>query len=255
MQLRFGQYRFPVGQVEATPRLRTLRNQAGIVYENQWSIQVKGNLLASDPDSSTAALELSQNSAIMRVALANPDSDLVLIDNYGNPTDIYFPRASSISGVQVDWVQYPDTEPGSLVTHRPFEFQATVQYPAVGLPNPLIEYEESVDIIGTGGPAIVLQPALNTRPVAVAVQRYSVVRAIVTGRAVGYRGYPAVPPPLFSGPGIYLMNPETAISRGGPKYRGRGFTDFPVSWRYVFAADRPLSGLPRVWGGRGNPSF
>lgn len=250
MQLQFGQYRFPIGQVEATPRMRTLRAQDGTPYEYQWSITIKGELLAADPDAATATYLLCQEAQRMRLALQNPNSDMVLIDNTGAPTDIALYRANSLGGVQVEWVQYPDTEPGALVTHRGFEFQAVAQYPATQVPNPLLEYEETVQITGNCGPQYVFQPSLVDLPTVVQTQANTTCRAIVSGRAVAYRGYPAIPPPLFGGPGVFLLNPQQAVNTGAPRWNGRMLTNFPVSWNYVFESVRPLSGLPRVWGGR-----
>ncbi len=250
MQLQFGQYRFPVGQVEATPRMRALRAQDGTPYEAQWSITVKGELLAADPDAANATLLLSQEAQRMRLALLDPNSDMVLIDNTGAPTDIALYRANSLGGVQIEWIQYPDTDPGALVTHRGFEFQAVAQYPTSLTTNPLIEYEESIQITGNCGPQYVFQPALVDRPTVVQTQQYTTCRAIVSGRAVAYRNYPPIPPPLFSGEGIFLLNPQTATSRGAPEWHGRILTNFPVTWNYIFESVRPLSGLPRVWGGR-----
>lgn len=250
MQLSYGTYNFPAGQVEVIPSFESIRDSAGRPMQYRWTIDARGMLLI-DPTVSAALspYSLSTNDNLMRTALSKVNQNLTLFDDFGRRTSIDFQTNNVIVPMQCISLNYPNGGSGEFVTKREFSARFQVTYENLNRVGSYISYNERVQIMGSGGRVLRWQNAINGPPVPVEVYPETTIRVIVSGSAVGYEKYPDVPNgPLHP---IFLQNPDQVITEDEPKFMGGLIREYPVSWRYVYEgrADdlKPKNIRPRPW--------
>lgn len=135
-----------------------------------------------------------------------------------------------ISGVKVVNKQFPSGGPEQLATTR--TFGATLQATYDVSEDDVVSWQESVEVIGTGGPIWV---AANTiygayiEPLSSA----SLITYSQTGSAVGFSNYPTPSPPIFS---PFEYTHRRSIRRTSGTQQGTGIKYFRTAWHYEFPA-------------------
>ncbi len=152
----------------------------------------------------------------------------------------------TLGGVRSGFVYYPDGQGVEYVNGRKWALELSAEIgrgSAAG--NSLMSFVETLQITGDGGPRYVVRESRNTKPIRQQVSVSTPVRASQSGQAVGYGSYPPAPPPIWP---QWLVNPESAISKGSPAQSGNGgasaLTTYQISWNYVYESPVPLSGNP-----------
>lgn len=163
------------------------------------------------------------------------DAGLYLDD--GTATRHKLVNTDSISGVRVlhrSW----DGSPEELATTRTFDIVLQATYP--DNETQLLEWNETVETVGTGGPRF---DVVDTYfgPYAQLVAQSTAQRIVQSGSAVGYTAYVDFPAPLY--PANEHLDRRT-LTRGSGKQRGLIATHFPCRWNYFFSLAAPQSPLP-----------
>ncbi len=236
MKLRYRNYTFGDNLVDIDRNLQTLVSETGQPYAQTDTWQCRGEIIGSGQTTLGAVI------AGVAAALGQPYGDLYFLADDGTP--IYsMINAQSLNGVRINNLRIP-TKTNAYATSVPFEFeaQATFLYNAaiLGVEALILHFNESLKMSG-GGPRYGFMELINGSPVPFVSTPQTVMRATQQGQAIGLGGYPVIPGPFWPAD---LLPDQTEIEKGSPKRNGVGYWEYPVSWRYEFAAIAGLIGSP-----------
>ena len=238
MRLRVGSSLFAANSTDVRRRVSAVLSDRGKPLRYTHTLTVRGEL---EGDSQA---ELSAASAALQTALLTQYQDVVFLDDSGSPTDTALLNGTSISGVRVVDLDFPNDYGGAeYATLRSFAFTAVADYLAG--PDDTVRYSESVAVTGTGGPVFWMRTPISGPPVKQIISTHSPVRATQSGEWVGLLSWPKVyPAPLWRDP----ENLEQRVTRKlTPRVGAGGMYEFPIVWSYSFESAGPLTGPP------GNP--
>lgn len=239
VQLLYGSGKFPVNGVECTTATAAVLTEGGRPYKYRTRLSGRGQLLGS------SVQELSRLQLEAELVFGQVGGNFVLLDDNGAATSIrLLSTGAEFPGVVVNQFAFPESRGGELVTGRTFTFDAEATYMSTGAAGAIINYQESVEINGNGGPKVDWQNAFNGPLVPVRTFPTTITVVVQSGMATGYLIYPT--PPRAVLPTAYLQNPLAAVKRQAPRPNG---TEYSISWRYVFHFPGPLSRsvLPNVY--------
>lgn len=237
MQLRYGGYPFDDNEVSIQIFRRRIYSQRGRQVFTRHTFIITGVKQAD------TAAELTSKLAALELACLQDGADLRFYDNDGAPTAHGLISSGTINGVQtVGPVQYPGANPGvwgmqtEYVNKRTYRVIFQADY--VGADD-LVEYQESITKIGTGGPQIIWQESLSGAPQFQQVKAQTKCLLIQQGYAIGLLSRPEPSTPLFPLP---FFKSERAMTRiEAPRYQGINIsTHWPIHWRYEFESASPL---------------
>lgn len=231
LTLRYGSYAFDEGATQVSFMIDTQVNARGVPFSQVKQARVMGYI------SGSSTSDISAKCEALEAALATPYQDLGLYDG-STLLHVALANSGSLTGTVPTGPNYPDGKGAELATYRRFEFTIRAEYPLTS-GQVIQEYQETVSVQGTGGPRFVLKPALVGLPQKQIVQARTPVRATQSGRAVGYRDYPAFPNPLW--PNDEHVE-QRSLVRESPKPRGLGYQDYPIHWSYSFESPVALNG-------------
>lgn len=144
----------------------------------------------------------------------------------------------NITGVHVMDRSWPKGGAEELANMRTFKI--TLQATYADNESQLIQWEETLEFQGTGGPRIeVIETYFG--PIAYTQALATAQRIVQSGHAIGYTAYVTPPGPIF--PEVEHVD-RRVIRLGSAKQRGRIATFYPSSWQYYFTTAVPLSGVP-----------
>ena len=205
----------------------------------RWNVQ--GVLHADDAAALTTALDALED------AYQTQGKDLVLQTDASVDTQHKIATADTVGGVKVMHFGYPTGDGAEYTTYRTYEIELealrndgeTVLY---------LEYEESFQTIGTGGPRRILVELLTEPPVEQTINNYTIIRVIQQGRAVGLAGHPPIPSPIYPGA---VGSHDNMVSVETPRMTNRSSQrEYPISWAYqmeLASAPLPYVYLPTAF--------
>jgi len=237
MQLRWGQYRWPVNGVGVTSARKVVRGSDGVPWKVTDTITADGYLEAVGQAALTAAQQE------MERELSKHYRDLVFERDDGQASATLLNNAASIGGVFItDGPNFKDVKGPEYVTQRHFDFTAEAEYVARNAPA-ITEWSESVRIEG-GGPLYACLPAIVGPSQRQMIYQLEPCMAVQQGSATGSYGYPPVPGPIWP----FALARKPVIGRTSPQKVGRrGYTEYKVDWTYQYCWPAPLFGFPTLW--------
>ena len=234
-QLSYGSYEHSPGEATIRISKQVLNTEGGVAYGIRETWHIHGKMLAA----STVLLEGFLND--LETAYAVNNQDLVLYDNLGNAART-LAGLTPLGGTRVLSFDFPeDGRAGSeFVLYRTYEIVVEGLYQPQGQEDGLLSWTETLQFSGGGPKFIFLQP-INGLPVRQQVAENTPYRAVQKGRAVGLYSYPSPPGPIWPADehqdqrDTSPEDPKRSGGREAPVY-----TEFPVSWTYVFESAAPL---------------
>ncbi len=244
MILKYGNYAHQQNEVKLDSIQRSAVRSSGFVRSITETWTISGRIQAdTQADLTTALLALES-------AYYLDGGDLIFyLDDGTTETAHSLKGANTYGGVRVvSPVSYPNGDSAEYSTFR--NYSITLEADLIVTAANLIDYSETLQFKGTGGPEITWVETINTDPVPQMIRPRTVCFCTQSGQltsaSAGYRP----PPPRFP---EYELVKERSISYGTPKRIGAGgqlqFTDFPISWSYSFAAGQPFPNVAPVWQG------
>lgn len=234
-------YTHPVAEVEFTSSRQTMYDDAErpIGWLERWNLT--GHLNYSTPATISAA------QTALRAAYENPVgvSYAGLYISAGVPTDHYWLAQNTISGIKVvSPPGYPNGTRIEFVNDRTYVISLEAEFINTSARN-IIAWQESISQQGGGGQRVV---AIETRyglPVIQRTSRFSPVRLVQQGSAVGRFDYPPIPSPILP---EYENEPDRMITRVAPRLRGNRYERYEVQWSFVMnIAQIPGIAIPNRW--------
>jgi len=240
MYFQYGGYRHDDGEVNLSLSKRVIRNARGFGAYTTWTMQVEGVLIAEGQTAGELQTSIRQQVAAVESAYSRDGLDAGLFHDDGTPSAHYLDSSASLGGVRLTGIEFDkDNRDGQYATGRSYRITLEADFP-----NPTVtlqQWHESLRFIGTGGPRFLHVPTLSGLPQKQLVHQRTVVRCTQSGMAIGLRGYPLPPPPIF--PAAELVD-RREFTRDSPRNLHGAFIDWPIHWTYHFETAGPLVGVP-----------
>lgn len=237
MILRYGSYQHAQNEVAITISTEELRTQSEVLYgfRQKWSLTAFPGLQAGNQAGITAAINALIN------AYSIDGQDLVLyLDDGVTPSGHALLAANTLGGTHVRPPAFPTGSGAEYSTYRSYSFEVWGDVPLTGN-NLLLEYEESIEIQGDGGPIRVFIPVALGPWVWQQTTVASVYRVTQSGKAKGLYAYPPPNQPIWP---AYLISQQAGLHYGSPRLRRNSYYEFPISWSYPFESNTPLLATP-----------
>ena len=247
MYYQYGNYRFDDDAVSSVFTCPAKLDSNGIPYA--YSPQFKLSGWISITDTGTVAgnqAAMTAKLAEFEAAFSRQFQNFALYDNAGNLTAHKLINAQTLGGVKIlTRPEYPVGAGAEYTTYRSFSLTLGAEIavsPQQGT-NAVIEWQETLTFIGTGGPRRVWQEFIEDNPENQVVAQRTTIKAIQRGSAIGFGDYLAFPAPLY--PLEVEHEDQRVYERGTPNAKGAGvFKYYPSSWSYSFEFANPAFGNP-----------
>jgi len=241
MYLRYGSYTHALQEARVTITRHPLRDAAGVLYGYRERWLIEGRMVAADAGAISAALTELES------AYSIGDLDLVLLLPDGvTESSHHLMSAACIGGTKIAQpVSYPLGAGAEYSTFRTYSVAIEGDVPLAPSQSPILAWQETLAFSGTGGPRIVAIECRNGPPQMQTVSQRTPVRVVQSGRAVGYRQYPAPPGPIWPAleqadlRRVHLTSPRTSGSGAS-----RDLEHFEIIWSYSFLSPVALAGWP-----------
>jgi hypothetical protein len=236
MQLFWGRYPLSVNGCEVTNRTEAVLSDFGqpVRYKTAYDV------LAYIDGSGQAALSAAELK--FRANLAVPYQDFKFYCDDGSLSSMSLASAATMTGLKVTNISFEEAQGGEFVNRRTAKFTVEGEYLIISARFAVISFQESLSIVGNGGPRRRWRFPMNAAAIRQVVSRGSLVRATQSGKMVGHTTRPVRPRPIFP---LYVVNEADTSGFESAKQIGRALIDWPVSWTYTFErGDGPLIGFP-----------
>lgn len=239
MYFKYGSYSHEENEVSFTHSRVAKLDSGGVVFGYDETYKLKGRLHGDTQAELTTAINA------LKAAYAVQFQDLVLYDNSGAVTAHTLLNSETLGGVRVlEGPSFPDSMGAEYSTYRTYEIVVGAVAPISGQGNnSVVDWQETLTFIGTGGPRNVWQQPIVGPAIRQQVSQLTTIKAIQRGSAVGYADYYQFAPPLFP---IEVEHEEQRVfERGTPQYMGSGVKRYyPCNWAYFYEFNNPLTGNP-----------
>lgn len=236
--LKYGSYSHDDSEAAVEISRSSLVSDNGQKYADRWRFVIDGVLHAADQSALDAAI------TALELAYATDGYDLGLYysDGGAQVATHFLESARAIGGVRIIEYGYPDNgkQSAELSTFRTYRIVAEADFPntSVGL----LSYNEVLTFEG-GGPRFVFLQTLNGLPQRQQVAQATPFRVTQAGSAVGHLTRPLPNPPIWP---QAEHRDQRRIERPTPRITRVGgqvsYTEYPVSWSYVFESATELVG-------------
>lgn len=236
MYAMYGNYVHAANEVSSRIFRQASRAQGGQPTGYVVRIMLRGYMQAETVAALTTAL------SAMESAYSQQGRDWGMYNDDNSPTVHVFRSNQTFGGVRVmSGPSYPTSEGAEYCTYRTYEIELEAEYKTSNVT--FDSWQETLSFEGYGGPIYRYIPTLNGPWQKQMVSQRSTYRARQSGSITSQFGPPNYPAPIWP-------NQEHAeqrrISPVGPVYDGTRFSNFAVSWDYVFESNEPLVGNPNT---------
>lgn len=156
---------------------------------------------------------------------------------FGNDTDGWFNSdhwlntTGAIGGVQVTQQGLADS-PLQLATEQRCSITLSAEYPNLNESRTLLEFDETVEIIGEGGAETALAEQATLPAFYQTTQLYTPVTVVQSGRIVGKTAFPGLPSPLIATSGARQV--RQTRDRKSYEKKGLSVLKFIREYSYTF---------------------
>jgi hypothetical protein len=238
MIFKYGNYSHANNEVSLTAMVRLIKSKRGQTQfvKHTWNLQ--GVLQAETQAALTTAL------TILEDAYGDDGKDAGLyLDNGTTATNLVLDSSAASGGVRI--LQKPSFPVGNGAEYSTFRtYTIVLEADFVETSTGLLDFTETIDFIGTGGPRFVYLPVLNGLPQRQLVNQRTVQRVVQFGSALGHGTYPVPPPPKWPFAEKEDLRRIRAVS---PLNLNGTLTEFRIDWHYTFESGGiTLAGLPTI---------
>jgi len=238
VQLKVGNYPFPVNAATIGRSFKIMESPDGVPYGEVHSWDVSGELLGN------GQADLITTETTLRTSLGLQYQDLVFYADDGVTVAAAMPNLPSLTGVKIKEYSVPQVQGSVYATFVPFSFRAEATYiygngPAVARDMAMLEFQEVLQISG-GGQRYGLIECVDAPAVSALVTPFAVCRATQHGSSKGLGTWPEPPGPIW--PEYLIEAPD--IEKTSPRRTGVGYVEYATAWTYKFESPSRLNGVP-----------
>lgn len=244
MQATYGTFTHPANEVTlSSVAVQRVRNPRGFTYILRKRIQIAMVIVLDTSSLSTAQAQTALRTAIQarQVAYSLDGQSFIFKHDDGTTSAHYLDNATSIGGVRVVDDNFPKGDAAEYATQRTYTVTLEADYPVSS--GSLMQFQETIEITGTGGPRKIIIETLNGDAQEQIVNQKTKVMITQRGSAIGHLSYPV---DAISGP----VSPEAErqdrrqVSYGSPTAMNGAFINWPVNWTYYFEFTQPAGAFP-----------
>lgn len=239
--LKYGSYTHEENELTISISKNTLFDSSGVPYAVIQNWNIEGWLFGDDSSDLTSKIRA------LETAYSEHGKDLEFFINSAKSAHT-IKSSETVGGIKV--INPPHYSKGEGAEYSTFRTYSITLEAEIPLDNnredgDTISFNESLQFVG-GGPRFVYLQTINGKPQKQQVAQSTPYKCVQTGSAVGYKGYPVAPPPMF--PGDEHID-QRNITRKSPKKRGTGnqYTDYEISWTYNFESANKFGANPNKW--------
>ena len=162
MQATYGSFSHPANEVTlSSVTAQRIRNPRGFTYILRKRIQLAGVIVLDTSSLTTAQAQSALRTAIQarETAYSLDGGNFVFKHDDGSQSAHTLDSASAIGGVRVVETSFPKGDQAEYATQRTFSVTLEADYPVSG--GSLLSFQETVEIVGTGGPRKIIIETLN----------------------------------------------------------------------------------------------
>jgi len=223
---KYGNYTHAASEASVRLTTQNVYSRRGIHHRTRKVLTVGGSLVATSEATMTtaiAALETAYSEDGHTGGLYQTDGTLV--DEHSIEQNQY-----TIGKVRVSSLGWPQGG-GVYATNREFLVTLEAEYFEPGTSN-ILEFNETLRHIGTGGPRRVVIPLIDGAPQIQYPQLVTAQYAIQSGRSLGLQGY--VLPNKIAYPSHEEVH-RRDIAMTDPEYVNGTYLNYPMTWTYYFS--------------------
>lgn len=207
-------------------------------YTEKWT--VTGWLAAATPTLLTTAID-----ALKAACVDGIDVGLYEAGSPDVATSHILTSSATLGGTRITGPSFPIGQGPEYANQRAFTIEVEADYQDAGAAT-LLAFQETISMVGTGGPRFVTQVPLEGPVVFQQVSQATPVLITQSGSAMGLLTWPAAPGPI-SGGGEHMD--RRRLERRGPQRMADGtYRNFEVSWSMEFETSAASSPNPHSWG-------
>lgn len=238
MYFKYGTYQHPDNEVNLTNLMqrRVYSDRHRLLY-TEHTLTVMGEI------NGTSQADLRTKIAALIDAYADDGERASLFHDDDTESAHFLSSSNSINGVQVIDLSFPSGQPGEYTNCRTYQITLRAEYDNIEGTSDIVSFQESLRWIGTGGPMWEAYPVLVGPPVARVLFTATPQKVHQTGFAVGYRGWPLVPSPLFP---QWEHLDRRIVQPDSPKSYRNARRFYPIRWAFDMTTPGGLSGYPNI---------
>jgi hypothetical protein len=240
----YGSFSHPANEITLSSVVaQRLRNQRGVVYLLRKRIQLAGVIVLNTSSLTTAQAQSALRSAIneREAAYSVDGQNFVFRHDDGSVSSHFLDSGTSLGGVRVVERNFPNGNQAEYASQRTFTVSLEADYAISD--GDLMQFQETVEIVGTGGPRTVMIEVLNGPPQEQTINQQTKVMYTQRGSAIGFSGYP-----ISDVPGPILPTGEKLDRRQrgliAPTAQNGAFVNWGVTWSYFFETAIATNAFP-----------
>ena len=233
MYIRYGSYTHAIDEASLSISKKRTVNERGVIIGGTETWTISGMLHGNSVSDLTTKINA------LEAAYARVNQDIYLLDDSYNPTAHYMISSQTVSGVRALVITYPFENGAEYTTFRSYTIEVESSYDVDGgggggnsNQNNVIEFDQTISWQGTGGPQFIVRTPRYGPPIYQQVSRSTPILVQQAGMALGYRGYPTPPNPIYP---RYEHLDRRQITQQFPQVATKeGQREFRINWNYSF---------------------
>jgi len=230
MYIKYGTFQFGVGEATfSRVSAETLRSPRGFRIAQKIQFDIDGEICLQAGED---AYDITARLNAIQSAFANDGYDIGLYHPNGSATHHYLQSSNAINltGNQVLSRSWPSAMDGEYVDGR--MFQISVGATVLDADSGLLEYTETLQRTGTGGPRIEWRLLPNNLWYPLRLSPTSLVTYVQSGSATTIGTWYAPPAPYYTAP--FELEHQRILKRHHPVRMPQGYKEYRTDWEYVY---------------------
>lgn len=180
--------------------------------------------------------EISSRIAAIEVAYSTEFQNCGLyIDGVATAHVLANNHPNNISGNRI--IQRPSFPEGGAVEYATGRvYDIVIQALFASPESQIIEFNERIQYIGTGGPRVDVRDMVKGPPKLYQRCQRTAQRIIQSGSSVGFNAYLEPSGPLYPN---YEHVDQRVLIQGSPEFRGQQYSEFPMQWAFYMSNPNP----------------
>lgn len=242
MYIQYGGYQHKPGEANLINfSVRPTLSPRGFKVTNIATAHVSGDICLTgsqdEKDTTTLVSDL-----IDALSVDGQDFGLYHDDGTPSPHIMLSDASDSLTGNQIVYYDFPASHNGEFATGRSFQY--TVRNEFVSAERLILDYQESIEHVGLGGPIIEWRDNRYYGPTIEQLAPSSAQYIRQTGHSIGLDNYITPPPPIINFP--FEIVHQRRIRRTGPRRYPQGFMGYRTDWSYTFRYPGIYAAFPTV---------
>jgi hypothetical protein len=242
MYIQYGSYQHPPGEANLMHfSVKPFRSARHFKETSIVTAHVAGDICLQ-PGQTVGDTSSKVSDLIDALSVDGEDFGLYLEDGTPTPHFMFGAGADSLTGNQIVGYDFPASHNGEFTTGRSFQY--TVSNTFLSAERTILDYSETIQHFGTGGPITQWQNNRYFEPTYSLLYPSSIQTIRQSGYSVGVTNWLLPPSPILGFP--YEQLQMRRITRQSPRRFPLGFIGYTTQWDYVFHFPGSFPAFPGI---------